>query len=156
MIDKDAYQGIMKEFFSHSLHGRGELGDGFVQYTNDGVLAIAAESTGRIGFGVAGCITPTMDVLTIVDTLNRTMGFGHYWLSPGAGDSDWSLICGFKFQYPTADPEDIAGIALGLMQSHGAIVDQARRNLAGVLHKPYWSAADAPGTQALVLVSHLG
>lgn len=154
-MDQEEFRGLAKAIFEHSPAGSDDLMER-VHFTNDGVLAIAAESTGKVGFGVASGITVTEDVLTVIHDLNRLMPFGHYWLAPGSDSSNWSLICGFKFQYESISSEHVVEIVVALMKHNGAIVDAVRQKLSDAPHSPYWLQELNSGPQAIVLTGHLG
>ena len=146
---------LLKGVFAHSPAGSGEVADR-VYYTGDGVLGIVSDRTGKIGFGVTSGLTPTRSVLSAVDELNRRMNFGHYWLAPGADESNYSLVCGFKFQYETVTADHVVETAVALMRYHSTLAEAARQALGDAVHRPYWLDDVEAGTQALLLVGHLG
>lgn len=154
-MDEAEFRSTVRAVFAHSPSGSDSILDR-VHYTNDGLLAIASESTGKVGFGVAAGLTATPEVLSTVDDLNRLMTFGHYWLAPGADSSNYSLICGFKFQYDAFTTEQVIELVVGLMQHGGVLAQAARRQLGDVPHREYWIEGVSPGAQALALTGHLG
>jgi hypothetical protein len=155
LVGQEEFRELIRGVFAHSPAGSGDIADR-VFFTRDGVLGIAADSTGKIGFGVASALTPTHSLLSAVDDLNRRMDFGHYWLAPGADENNYSLVCGFKFQYETVSTEHVVEIAVALMRYHGAVIDAARQTLGSAEHEPYWRDDVGVDAQALVLTSHLG
>ncbi|WP_241548420.1 hypothetical protein [Gordonia alkanivorans] len=155
-MDQTQFGYLTKSVFSRSASGADELVP-FIQYTNDGVLAIGGESTGKLGFGIASGLTPTPELLVVVDEINKLMDFGHYWLAEGSDNRHWSLVCGFKFPYATTSPEHVGELAAGVVSGgRAALVNVVRGKLAKMRHDEYWLEGEDPGAQALVLTSHLG
>ncbi|MDS1113282.1 hypothetical protein RD149_05835 [Gordonia westfalica] len=156
-MDQDKFGYLTKSVFSRSATGAGEFVS-TLQYTNDGVLAIAGESTGKLGFGIASNLTPSPELLMVVDECNKLMDFGHYWLAEGSDNRHWCLICGFKLPYATTAPEHVVDLAAGVAINGGraALVNVIRAKLANIRHQEYWLDGEDPGAQALVLTSHLG
>jgi hypothetical protein len=155
-MDKSEYITTTNAVFSHSPAGHGNLVE-FTNYTNDGVVAIAKDDVGILGFGIASGITPTQLVLSAVAELNQLMSYGHYWLAEGADNDHWSLVCGFKFAYELINPQFVIELASGLANYSGSIIDVARQKLGETPHQSYWLMGDAsPETKAFVLLGHLG
>ncbi|MGC4940989.1 hypothetical protein [Kribbella sp. DT2] len=127
-----------------------------IVFTNDGVLALGGGQSGKIGFGMASGLTPGPDLLSKVGDVNRLMGFGHYWLAPGATNDNWSLVGGFKFPYDICTDEFVIEMSAVMVNHSSALVDAVREQIAHVSHGQYWLADSEPGAQALVLTSHLG
>lgn len=153
-MNEETYRELVKEVFAESPHGADNLLD-HLHFTNDGLLASSSESCGTLGFGIASGITPTPEILSIVADVNRLMTFGHYWLAAGADNSNWSLVCGFKFPYATSDPKATADLMVGIMQHNGALIATVRQQLGDISHEPYWFSDAESGPQAFVLVGHL-
>ncbi|MXP20210.1 hypothetical protein GIY30_02340 [Gordonia sp. HNM0687] len=150
MIDATQYQQLTRAVFANASVGAGELTP-MIQYTSSGVLAIAGESVGRIGFGIASEISPTAALLEILDETNKLMDFGHYWLAAGADNENWSLVCGFKIPYATATAEHVVELASGIANGGSdAIANVVRQKIASTPHRPYWLDDTDPGAQALV------
>lgn len=129
---------------------------GMVDYTNDGVVCIAGEDTGKLGFGMASGIRATSEVLEVVSSLNRLMPFGHFWLAPGSDDDHWSLICGFKFRYDLVSPDYVIEVMVAMINHNGALIDAVRQQLNHFPHEEYWVGDSTAGAEALLLVGHLG
>jgi hypothetical protein len=154
-VEKSDFEQLVRGIFAHSPAGSDDF-IGMAFFTNDGVLAIPSESTGKIGFGIATGITPTSGLLSTIGDLNRLMTFGHYWLAPGSDDDHWSLICGFKFQYDTVGAEHVAEIAAAVMKHNATLIASVRSQIEDVPHREYWLSDGQPGAQAIALMSHLG
>lgn len=154
-MDRSHFLKIVKMVFAESPHQSGDLLGSSI-FTNDGVLALGGGQSGKIGFGVASGLTPTPELLGKVGDVNRLMGFGHYWLAPGATNDNWSLIGGFKFPYDICSDDFVLEISVMLMNHSSALVTGVREQIAHIPHQQYWLADAAPGAQALVLTSHLG
>lgn len=155
-MDKSQYIAMTNAVFSRSPAGHGNFAE-FTNYTNDGVVAIAKDDVGILGFGIASGITPTQLVLSAVAELNQLMTYGHYWLAEGADNDHWTLVCGFKFQYELVTEQLVIELAAGTMNYSGSIIDVARQKLGETPHQPYWQMGDAsPETKAFVLLGHLG
>jgi hypothetical protein len=154
-MNKSEYIATTNMVFSHSPAGHGNLAD-FTNYTYDGVVAIAKDDVGVLGFGIASGITPTQPVLSAVNELNCLMTYGHYWLAEGADNDNWSLVCGFKFPYELVTEQLVIELAAGTMNHSGSIVDVARQKLGETPHRPYWVGDASPETKAFVLIGHLG
>lgn len=153
-MNEQFFTEIVRDIFAQSTYGADSLTDK-LQFTNDGVLGAASESGGTLGFGIASAITPSAEVLSIVEDLNRLMTYGHYWLAAGADNCNWSLVCGFKFPYDQADYQATANLIGGIMQHNGALISAVRQKLEDIPHRPYWSTDVEAGAQAFVLVGHL-
>ncbi|MBC2898436.1 hypothetical protein [Rhodococcus sp. 4CII] len=154
-MDQAQFLAAIEAVFAQSPSGSGNLIDR-MHYTNDGVLGTASETCGTIGFGIAAEISPSQNVLSTVSDLNRLMTFGHYWLAEGADNSNWSLVCGFKFQHETSNVQQVIEISAGLVQHSRVIVDSAREQLGDASHRQYWLDDVPAEAQALILTGHLG
>ncbi|SNU02181.1 hypothetical protein SAMN06298212_12718 [Ruaniaceae bacterium KH17] len=155
-MDQQQFRELLREVYALSPAGNGELGDGFAFYSNDGVLSVCGESSGSLGFGIMSGLTPTFELLAAVARLNERMTYGHYWLAEGADNSNWSLICGFKFPYANADRQRAGELIYGVLQSHGAMADAARAEIGDVPSRPYVAMPENPEAQAIILMGHLG
>ncbi len=158
-MDQDKFGYLTKSVFSRSATGAGEFVS-TLQYTNDGVLAIAGgvDRQARLRDRLKPH-PPSPELLMVVDECNKLMDFGHYWLAEGGSDNrHWCLICGFKLPYATTAPEHVVDLAAGVAINGGraALVNVIRAKLANIRHQEYWLDGEDPGAQALVLTSHLG
>lgn len=154
-MDQSEFGRVVENVFSHSPHGSGNLA-GLIHYTNDGVLGIAGEQVGKLGFGIASGLTAMTSVVGITSDLNRLMNFGHYWLAEGSDKHHWSLVCGFKFQYETSSTQHIMEISVAVMQHSSAMARAAIDQLREIPHEPYWQSSASFDASALVLTTHLG
>lgn len=154
-MEQADFTAIVRSVFKHSPTGSDDLSD-TVSFTEDGLLAIAAEDSGTIGFGVASGIAVNAEVLSTVETLTRQMNFGRYWLAPGVDADDYALVCGFTFPYEATACQQVIDLAVALTRHHRSLADEARQRLAGTTHSAYWTS-DAPSeAQARMLSAHLG
>ncbi|MDX6262206.1 MAG: hypothetical protein QOH84_3894 [Kribbellaceae bacterium] len=154
-MDRNHFMGITKAVFAQSPHGSGDLLDRII-FTNDGVLASGGEQSGKLGFGVAGELTPSPELLSKVGDVNRLMGFGHYWLAPGSTNDNWSLVGGFKFPYDLCADDFVIEMGIAMVNHSSALIGAVREQIAHISHRPYWLPDSSPDAQAIVLMSHLG
>lgn len=154
-MNKLEFAKITDFVFANCSAGNGNLA-GTVNFTRDGVVAIAGENVGTLGFGIASAITPTREVLVVVDELNQQMNYGHYWLAEGSDNQNWSLVCGFKTQYELSDPQQLTHLAAGIATGHHSISNVALEKMKNIEHRRYWLADVEAEPQALVLLDHLG
>lgn len=153
-MEREHFSGLVQAIFAKSNFGAGVLGDRWF-FTNDGILAVAGDEIGKVGFGVACGLKVTQSLLESVDQLNRSMQYGHYWLSPGRDEENWSLICGFKFPYLNVTEDTVINICIALVQHNSALISAVRKGLDSEPHRQYWVDETEPPAQALVLISHL-
>ncbi len=153
-MHQEAFKAMVEEIFALSPHGHDNIA-GLIHFTNDGVLATASESCGTVGFGIASGMTVSHDVLSVIEKINRTMTFGHYWLAEGADANNWSLICGFKFSYDHSDLQATGNLIFTLMQHSGSLASAVQQQLGDAPYRPYWLPDVGNMAQALVLTGQL-
>lgn len=149
-MDRDRFVELIKLMFSHSEAGSGSLYERWF-FTNDGVLAAVQEEVCKMGFGIASGLAPSSALLQNIDNLNRRMVFGHYWLAPGSDSSNWSLICGFKFQFEACSEEFVIDVGMAVVRHNAAVRAVALEELGDIPHAPFWLPDTPPDEQAFVL-----
>lgn len=153
-LDQNEFTALTAAIFEQSDAGSGNLLDRY-NFTNDGVLAVCSEETGRVGFGIASDMSPSPELVEKIGDLNRLMQFGHYWLSRGADDDHWVLVFGMKFPYEVVSRDHVIELVAALTQHHGAISESVRNHLGDTPHRAYTVDASSPDASALVLMGHL-
>lgn len=115
----------------------GEIAD-FFFFTHKGVGIIVKDSSLQLGFGVLSGLTPSIELLSAIDHINKTMNGWYVWLSEGADNDNWSLIAGQKIFYGVTNEEKLIDLVRIVASSHESVLQVILNNLPNIQGSTFW------------------